>query len=207
MVKKGHMKRWIIGLEILLVGFVAVKILALAGIFHQAGYADSVFLNSDRAMAESPAALVGGADAKDATADPLAKERKLFSSLQERERQLVIREAALKEEEKRLLSLKQEVSLKIETLKGLEEKLTGLLEHSKAFEDKRYRDLASVYEQTPPAQAGPMLERLDRKTAAGIIMNMKSKKAGAVWGHISPQKAAEITREITQSSKPQGEQN
>ena len=205
--KKGHAKKWIIGLEILLVGFVAVKVLALAGVFHQAGTDHSIFLNADRAMAESPAAAAGSTDAKDATADPLDKERKLLSSLQERERQLVIREAALKEEEKRLLGLKQEVSLKIESLKGLEEKLTGLLEHSKAFEDKRYRDLASVYEQTPPAQAGPMLERLDKKTAAGIIMNMKSKKAGAVWGHINPQKAAEITREITQSPKPQGEQN
>ncbi len=203
--KKGYVKKWIIGLEILLVGFVAVKILALAGVFHQAGSADSLFLNANRAMAESPVAAAGGADVKDATADPLAKERKLLSSLQERERVLAVREAALKEEEKKLLSLKQEVSLKIETLKGLEEKLTGLLEHSKAFEDKRYRDLAGVYEQTPPAQAGPMLERLDRKTAAGIIMNMKSKKAGAVWGHINPQKAAEITREITQSSKQQEE--
>lgn len=205
--KKSHVKKWIIGLEILLVAFVAVKILALAGVFHQAGSANSIFLNADRAMAESPAAVAGSADAKDATADPLAKERKLLSSLQDRERQLMIREAALKEEEKRLLSLKHEVSLKIETLKGLEEKLTGLLEHSKDFEDKRYRDLASVFASTPPAQAGPMLEKLDKKTAAGIIMNMKSKKAGAVWGHISPQKAAEITREITQSSKPQGEQN
>jgi flagellar motility protein MotE (MotC chaperone) len=36
-------------------------------------------------------------------------------------------------------------------------------------------------------------------------MNMKSKKAGALWGHINPQKAAEITREITQSSKTQEE--
>jgi flagellar protein FlbB len=203
--KKGHMKKWIVGLEILLVGFVAVKILALAGVFHQAGSADAVFLNADRAMAESAAAPSGGAEAKDATVDPLAKERKLLSSLQERERQLAVREAALKEEEKRLLGLRNEVSLKIESLKGLEEKLAGLLEQSKAFEDKRYKDLASVYESTPPAQAGPMLEKLDKKTAAGIIMNMKSKKAGAVWGHISPQKAAEITREITQSSKTQGE--
>jgi flagellar motility protein MotE (MotC chaperone) len=207
MAKKVRAKKWIIGLEILLVGFVAIKILALAGVFHQTGSDDAILLNTDRAMAESPAAVAGSADAKDATADPLARERKLFSSLQERERQLVIREAALKEEEKRLLILKHEVSLKIETLKGLEEKLTDLLEHSKAFEDKRYKDMASVFESTPPAQAGPMLEKLDKKTAAGIIMNMKSKKAGAVWGHISPQKAAEITREITQSSKPQGEQN
>jgi len=56
-----------------------------------------------------------------------------------------------------------------------------------------------VYESTPPAKAGSMLEKLDTKTAAGISMNMKRDKAGAIWGHISPQKAVEITREITRS--------
>ncbi len=203
--KKGHGKKWIIGLEILLVGFVVLKILALAGVFHTAAVGDAAFLDAGRAMAGSAAAASAGADAKDAGADPLARERRLLSSLQERERQLAVREAALQEEEKRLQNLKQEVSLKIEMLRGLEEKLTGLLEHSKAIEDKRYKDLASVYETTPPAQAGPMLEKLDRKTAAGIIMNMKSKKAGAVWGHLSPQKAAEITREITQSPRTPAE--
>jgi flagellar motility protein MotE (MotC chaperone) len=202
--EKGHVKKWIVGLEILLVVFVAVKILALAGVFHPAGSADPAFLNAGRAMAE-PVAAPGGSAARDEAVDPLTGERRLLSALQERERQLVLRETALKEEEKRLMSLRQEVSLKIETLKGLEEKLAGILENTKAFEDKRYKDLASVYESTPPAQAGPMLEKLDRRTAAGIIMNMKSKKAGALWGHISPQKAAEITREITQASNTKGE--
>ena len=72
-----------------------------------------------------------------------------------------------------------------------------MLDTVKAAEDKRLRDLATVFEATPPAQAGPMLEKMDRKLAAGILMNMKSKKAGAIWGHLSAQRAAEIAREIT----------
>jgi flagellar motility protein MotE (MotC chaperone) len=43
---------------------------------------------------------------------------------------------------------------------------------------------------------------MDKKLAAGIIMNMKSKKAGAIWGYIGAQRAAEIAKEITTTAKP-----
>ena len=59
--------------------------------------------------------------------------------------------------------------------------------------------MAKVYEATPAAKAGKMLEQLDIKTAAGITMNMKKDKAGAIWGYVNPQKAVEITKEITRA--------
>jgi flagellar motility protein MotE (MotC chaperone) len=71
------------------------------------------------------------------------------------------------------------------------------LDAAQNTEVKRYKEMAKVYEATPAAKAGSMLEKLDVKTAAGITMNMKKDKAGAVWGYISPQKAVEITKEIT----------
>jgi flagellar motility protein MotE (MotC chaperone) len=37
---------------------------------------------------------------------------------------------------------------------------------------------------------------MDSKTAAGIIMQMNVKKAGAVWGELNPEKAVEITKAI-----------
>lgn len=59
--------------------------------------------------------------------------------------------------------------------------------------------MAKVYESTPPAKAGPMMEKLDTKTAAGITMNMKKDKAGALWAYLTPAKAVEITKEITRA--------
>jgi flagellar motility protein MotE (MotC chaperone) len=38
---------------------------------------------------------------------------------------------------------------------------------------------------------------MDNKTAAGIIMQMNTKKAGAVWGHLDPEKAVEIAKTIS----------
>ena len=107
----------------------------------------------------------------------------------------------MKSEEQRLLLLKKEILEKIDLLRFQEEKLTAALEAGKTAESKRYKDLAKVFEATPPAKAGVMLEQLDVRTAAGITMNMKRDKAGAIWGYLSPRKAVEITREITNAGK------
>ncbi len=85
-------------------------------------------------------------------------------------------------------------------LVALEERLGASLEEEKTSENKRYKDLAKVYDAAPPDKVGSMLEKMDTKTAAGITMNMKRDKAGAVLGYLSPQKAIEITREITRVS-------
>jgi flagellar motility protein MotE (MotC chaperone) len=44
---------------------------------------------------------------------------------------------------------------------------------------------------------------MDKKMAAAIIANMSNKKAGQVWGHISPGKAVEIAREVANSRQSQ----
>jgi flagellar motility protein MotE (MotC chaperone) len=103
----------------------------------------------------------------------------------------------LKSEEKRLNSLKDEILSKFVELRIVEEKLSGFLEQIKEIRDERYKNLAKVYESTPPAKASAMLEKLDKKIAAAIIMNMRTKKAGAIWGYVDPQKGVEITKEIT----------
>lgn len=191
------MRRLIFICEILVVALIVIKLAAAGGILQKMLPEASSVLDLDHAIANVPQKDPDKAHASEPVEDSLARERKLAASLAERERQLDGRESAIKEEEKKLQVLKGEIVAKIDALKGLEDRLSGMLDTVKAAEDKRLRDLASVFEATPPAQAGPMLEKMDRKLAAGILMNMKSKKAGAIWGHISAQRAAEIAREIT----------
>jgi len=131
----------------------------------------------------------------------LGKTRDLFSSLEAKKNELNKKEQFLRAEEQRLLQLKKEIVDNIDRLHAQEEKLNASVEGQKATESKNFKDLAKVFEATPPAKAGQMLEQLDVKTAAGITMNMKRDKAGAVWGYLSPQKAVEITREITRLGK------
>jgi flagellar motility protein MotE (MotC chaperone) len=190
------MRRLIIICEILVVLLIVIKIGAAAGLLQKV-MPEATFFELDHAIANVSQRAPDTVPAREVAEDAMAKERKLAASLAEREKQLDGRENAIREEEKKLQGLKSEIIAKIDTLKGLEDKLSGMLDSVKSVEDKRLKDLATVFEATTPAQAGTMLEKMDKKLAAGIIMNMKSKKAGAVWGQIDPQRAAEIAKEIT----------
>ncbi|MBI4632621.1 MAG: hypothetical protein HY742_01830 [Deltaproteobacteria bacterium] len=198
------MRKFIVFCQLVVLCIVVVKIAAFAGLLQTKDVLSYLPLTVNRAMAESPAKAVHSApikDPKDPVADSLRPQRDLAASLQARKMELDSRENALKTEEQKLLALKKEILEKIDLLRGLEEKLNVAIEANKSMESKRYKDLAKVYESTLPAKAGPMLEKLDVATAAGITMNMKRDKAGAIWGYLSPQKAVEITREITKSTK------
>ncbi len=192
------MRKLILICEILVVSLIILKI-AVAGGVLQKMMPDASVLDPSHAIANVSQKITEAGPAHEAGDDALVKERKLVASLAVKEKQLENRENAIKEEEKKLQGLKGEIVTKIDTLKGLEGRLSGMLDTVKSAEDKRLKDLATVFEATAPAQAGPMLEKMDKKLAAGIIMNMKSKKAGAIWGHIGAQRAAEIAKEITSS--------
>ncbi len=199
------MRKLILTCEILIVALVVIKIAAAGGVLQKLLPDAPPFIGLNQAIANVGQKPAETAPARETAEEALAKERKLAASLAEKEKQLDSREGAIKEEEKKLQALKGEIVAKIDALKGLEDKLSGMLDTVKSAEDKRLKDLATVFEATTPAQAGPMLEKMDKKLAAGIIMNMKSKKAGAIWGHISAQRAAEIAKEITATpgSKPE----
>lgn len=137
--------------------------------------------------------------AKDAMDDVLLQQRDLAQALVAKRAELDSRENALRSDEQRLMAMRKDIMEKITILKAQEEKLAAQLDAARIEDVKRYKDMAKVYDATPPAKAGPMMEKLDTKTAAGITMNMKKDKAGALWAYISPQKAVEITKEITRS--------
>jgi len=198
------MKKLIIACEILILFIVLAKIAVVGGIIKNSE-TGVCLLTVNEAVADSPVEAVPVPQVRDVCEDRLSGERKQLSLLLGRQKELSDREDFLKSEERRLNSLRGEILSKIDRLQEIEKRLATLLETVKEIDDQKYRSLAKIYESAPPARAGAMLEKLDSRTAAAIIMNMKSKKAGAIWGHIKPGKAVEITREITaqvHSSEP-----
>jgi len=179
-----------------------VKIMSLCGLIQFLETPRHSIFSENRAMAESPRQAPA---VKDVLDDELAQPRSLLNALQNRQKELDERENSLRVEEQKLLSLKKEITEKIDLLLRLEQKLDTAIGADKEADAKRYRDLARVYEATPPAKAGAMMERLDLKTAAGISMHMKREKAGAIWGYLSPQKVVDITKEITMNSQKASE--
>jgi flagellar motility protein MotE (MotC chaperone) len=138
-------------------------------------------------------------DVRDVTEDPLQKERDLFDFLQKKQKELDTRETLIKAEEQKIVALKKEIVEKIEALKLLESQLSSRLDADKSNDIKRLKELAKVYEATPPQKAAAMLEKLEVRTAAGITINMKRDRAGLIWGYLTPQKAVAITNEITRT--------
>jgi len=201
----GVVKKIVIIVQVMVLCLFLVKIFGVAGIFQTTAGSGEAVASVSQAIAQTSSAPAVPVTPRDVLTEPLTKERSLEEALRVKLQQLEQREELLKKEEQRLVTLKQELSEKIDTLRALQQQITTAMEAYKTEETKRIKNLAKVYEAMPPAKAGAMLETLDIQTAAGITMNMKRDKAGTIWGYLSPKKAAEITKEITNSLKSTGE--
>jgi flagellar motility protein MotE (MotC chaperone) len=196
------MKKIIIITQFIVLLLFLVKIVALGEVMSKANAAGLPQATVKHLQSDSSPKIVAPEAKSAAEADGLARPRDILTSLEVKKNDLDKKEQFLRAEEQRLLLLKKEIVEKIDLLRSQEEKLNASVEVQKTAESKNFKELAKVLEATPPAKAGLMLEQLDVKTAAGITMNMKRDKAGAIWGYLSPQKAVEITREITHLGKP-----
>ena len=195
------MKRTLVAIQIGIAVILIVKVLSLGGILNNRNTSLESFLSVKKAMAAAPEKNLSPPPVKDITDDGLQKERELIKALEVKQTDLDSRESAIKAEEIRLAALKKEIMEKIAALQNLQKQLATNLGADSEETVKKYKNLAKVYEAAPPAKAGSMLEKLDIKTAAGIIMNMKRDKAGIIWGFVDTQKAVEITKEITRTAK------
>ncbi|MEN6469832.1 MAG: hypothetical protein ABFD45_12910 [Smithella sp.] len=209
------MKKIMIVAQVFIAVLILIKVVSYFGVLQKLDmFTETAITRSALAQSKAPSANVNTQtaigrqaaspdkslpDAKDAMDDMLAQQRDLAQALAAKKSELDGRENALRADEQRLIAMRKDITEKIAILKAQEEKLAAKLDTAREEDIKRYKEMAKVYDATPPAKAGPMMEKLDTKTAAGITMNMKKDKAGALWAYISPQKAVEITREITKS--------
>lgn len=193
------MKRLIVVCQILLVVFFLAKTLSYTEGFEETTLGQALL--GDRPASAQTTAPPPGLPPRDVTDDRLAKERELLALLQKREKALAARETAVKSEEQKVLALKQELLEKIDALKALDAQLNDRLNGEKAQEEKRIKELAKVYDAAPPQKVAAMFDKLSVKTAAGITIHMKRERAGLVWGFLNPEKAVEITNEITRATR------
>ncbi|PKN06359.1 MAG: hypothetical protein CVU72_04875 [Deltaproteobacteria bacterium HGW-Deltaproteobacteria-7] len=209
------MKKIIIVAQIFIAVLILIKVVSYFGVLQMFNISTDTTMTSS-ALAQSKTASEKGSSnpsvnkkaatvltnppvVKDAMEDILFQQRDLAQALAAKKSELDNRENALRADEQRLIAMRKDITEKMAILKAQEEKLATQLDSAREEDVKRYKEMAKVYDATPPAKAGPMMEKLDTKTAAGITMNMKKDKAGALWAYISPQKAVEITKEITRS--------
>jgi len=195
------MKKLIIGCQIAIAALFIIKLVFLADAVHKPSFMPSLAgFDLSQAIAQTTK-TVSSSTIKDVTDDGLQKERDLFTLLQKKQKELEARETSVKAEEQKIAALKTEIVQKIDALKLLETQLAPMLDGEKTNDAKRLKDLAKVYEAAPPEKAAAAIEKLGVKTAAILTINMKRDRAGLILGHLSPQKAVEITNEITRTAR------
>jgi len=116
--------------------------------------------------------------------------------LEKKRQELESKEEGLKQREERLHQLKAEIEERLEKLAQMEKRIEQLIALKESKEDKELTKLAKVFEATPPEQAGPMFNRLDVKIAAKILVRMKGRNAGKIWGYVDPDHAVRISKEL-----------
>lgn len=195
------MKRIIVVSQIVIISLFVIKVLFLAIDTQKVPFFHDFSLSHPGQAIAQTSAKEPVSPVKDVSDDGLQGERDLMAMLQKRQKDLDARESAIKAEEEKIHALKKEIMEKIDVLKALDTQLSAKLDTEKTSDAKRLKELAKVYEATPPQKAAAMLEKLETKTAAGITINMKRERAGLIWGYLNPQKAVEITREITKTTK------
>jgi len=200
------MKRTLIIGQIVILLIIGVKVATIGQLFEHAGFTNKMDLVRAAVASTNPQAVIS-TTLGDAGENNLQKERDLYALLEKRKKELDSRQESLRLEEQKLSVLKKEIQDKIDQLGIIEKRLEVKLDAEKSADAKRFKDLAKIYESAAPAKAGAMLEKLDNKTAAGITMNMKRDKAGAVLSNVNVQKVVEITKEITKSFKAEPERN
>jgi flagellar motility protein MotE (MotC chaperone) len=190
------MKKIIITIEILVIFLFIIKIFVIGEIVKRSEISDYLLWSVKTALADSSLQTSVDSSSRDVSVDTLAAERTLMSTLADRGKQIENRENLVKFEEKKINLLRNEIVARIEMIRGREEKMTSPQESATSEDNTKFKELAKQYEATPPDKVGALLDKMDSKTAAGIIMQMNVKKAGAVWGQLNPEKAVEITKAI-----------
>jgi len=195
-IKKSAISRKVIVIPVLVL--LLLK-LSLAGYFLvKSGRLSSItFLN--QAVAQEKAVEVKGVETGDGEADEIVsgeEDFKSFTLLEKKKKELEKKEEELKQEEERLSQLKVEIEEGLEKLAQMEKKIEQLITLKESKEDKELTKLAKVFEATPPEQAGPMFNKLDVDIAAKILVRMKGRNAGKIWGFVNPDQAVKISNEL-----------
>lgn len=108
------------------------------------------------------------------------------TALDERERNLAMREQLISITEKR-------VEERLAELKTLEERLTVMLSTRDEAEEKQLMALVKTYENMKPAEAARIFNRLDRQVLVNVASRMKPNKIGPVMAAMEPARAQDLT--------------
>lgn len=110
----------------------------------------------------------------------------------QQDRQIQLREEALKATEQRLNALEKDIGQRITAYENLLAQVQGALKELKATGGTTGR-LVAVYAAMPPESAAAAISGLDVDTAVKIMIGMQPRKAAAIMSSMPPAKVVAIS--------------
>lgn len=160
-------------------GCVAAILLASAG---------TRLVQADIPLDELAKAIVPPAYANLPDPEPaMASEDRFLRVLQERDRELDLREAALADREAELSQVASRARQEIARLEAAEAELRETLALARGAADADVARLVTMYESMRPATAAALFESMAPEFAAGFLMRMVPETAGAIMSELPPE--------------------
>lgn len=106
----------------------------------------------------------------------------------------------LDEKERRLRVFSNELDEKTERLARMRSAVEQMYQELVRQEEEAQTKIVKIYENMEPEDAALRLESMEEAVASHVIMSMNGRKAGQILGAMSPDKAARITRRISEQT-------
>lgn len=123
--------------------------------------------------------------------EDLANRRK---DIEERERELVLREALLK-------AAQQEIEQKFKELEGLKGEIQSLLEEQSEEEKKRIASLVKIYEGMKAKDAARIFDTLDMDVLLQVMGQMSERKSAPIIAAMTADRARSVTIMLAEQKK------
>jgi flagellar motility protein MotE (MotC chaperone) len=130
--------------------------------------------------------------------DPVAPrgERAILERLSDRRKQLDERNRELEMRENLLKAAEKRVEARVAELKELEAKVKSSLEQRDQDELKRFKGVVTMYENMKPKDAARIFDRLDLKILVDVSTQMKPATMSAILAQMAPDAAERLTVEL-----------
>ena len=125
------------------------------------------------------------------------EELSFFAKLNDRKRELDLREAELAKLEEELHKRKLELEEKIKQLEVTRSKISETLKTRVASDQEKVDKLVQVYSSMKPQQAAKVIETLNEDLAVEILDKMKKKSAAEVLDMMNAKKARRLSEMLT----------
>jgi len=120
-----------------------------------------------------------------------------FNKLNERKKQLDLREAELLSMEEELHKQRKEVEARILKLEHIREEVAGVLKERVEVDEQRVATLVDFYSNMKPKQAADIITTLNEDLAVEVLGKMKKKNAADILNLLEPTKARAISEKFT----------